>query len=40
LAEIDSYAEANGLSRSGFLTRAAKRQLEAVETEQAALAAA
>ncbi len=27
---IDAYAEANGLTRSGFLARAAKRELQAV----------
>jgi predicted RNase H-like HicB family nuclease len=29
LAQIDKYAEAHGLSRSGFLTQAAKRVVEA-----------
>ncbi len=29
LQEIDAYAETNGLTRSGFLARAAKRELEA-----------
>lgn len=29
LQEIDAYAETNGLTRSGFLARAAKHELEA-----------
>jgi len=28
LQRIDSFAEANGLSRSGFLARAARREIE------------
>ncbi len=28
LQEIDAFAEANGLTRSGFLVRAAKREIE------------
>jgi predicted RNase H-like HicB family nuclease len=31
LSDIDRYAESHGLSRSGFLARAAKRAMEEVE---------